>query len=172
MLSRWQPPGGPVGLSITCLNYKTGKEGNVFNPADEMLVRIRNNGDRPAYFELDFVRGDGMALIAQPVTVLESGQTFTYPKDRAGRNKEFLSINDTLGSDFYVLFASFEKFSGGVVLHNSNQRGTDRVIHRWHDRRAAKGALPDLKHLITKTISVLTVEKETLEVKTRPKPKK
>jgi hypothetical protein len=66
-----------------------------------------------------------------------------------------------------MLFACFERFPEGVVLRNSNQRGTDRVIHRWYDGRAAKGAPPDLKRLITKTIPVLAVEKGRQNTKKR-----
>jgi mono/diheme cytochrome c family protein len=170
LLGRWEPPAGPLGLAITALNHKTGKETTTFQPGDEMTLRVRNNGDRAVYFELVLIASDGYAAVTQPVRKLNPNETYNHPKDRLEKPKEFLTINQQLGTDSYILYASFSKFPGGTVLESKGRIrcGSNRVLHRWYDWPAKGSATPDLTRIVKKTVSVLAVEKQTLEVKTQP----
>ena len=116
-LPDYQPPLPPVDVRFTSLNFKTGKETNLFAPGDQLALEVKNNGNKEAFIELIGISVDGGMIIHQPPTPLGAGMTYQYPHDRPVKPRDSIAMGLPPGVDRYVLFAADGPFPAGVRLH-------------------------------------------------------
>ena len=161
-LPDYKPPVAdlPAKVTVKSLNYETKQETTTFAPGDKFALEIRNDGDHDIYFELIFAEMDGRMLIHQPRRKLEAGQTYHYPADRplepGATPRSFFTMQPPAAVDRYILFASDEEFSPGVLLKSTDPGVGDRVVHPFPDGRKDGGKPLDPSHMIKKTIPIRT----------------
>jgi hypothetical protein len=158
-LPDWPPAAGPLRLSFTAHDARTDENTPIFHPGDNVILRLSNGSEQPVFFELVYVGGDGSAGVREPPRRLEPAATYEYPRDRSRDKKPALTMNSTLGTELYILYASFEPFVGGTLLRNVSECGTDRVVHRWYDGPPRPGPVANPNRIVKKTLRLQVVEK-------------
>jgi mono/diheme cytochrome c family protein len=156
----WEGREAPARLQLpwSALNPESGEETTTFHPNKEkMVLRLKNNTGRAVHFELIQVDGKGSARICQPPRPLGPGKTYVYPKEDAAAA---LTASEFLGTDLFVLYASFDPLPAGVLLKSvrSIPCGTDRVVHRWYDWPPLGKPAPNLSGVLKTTLPIRTVE--------------
>ncbi len=148
-------------MTLKSLNYDTKQETTTFAPGDKFALEIKNEGDHDIYFELIFAQMDGRMLIHQPRRKLEAGQIYHYPADRplepGAAARTSFTMQMPAGVDRYILFASDEEFTPGVLLKPADAGVGDRVVHSFPVGRKDGSKPLDPSHVVKKTIVIKTV---------------
>lgn len=143
------------------VELKTNKANNVFQPGDDLVVKVVNRSSRDMYIELvgTSVRGRKVVL-APATTVVKAGQEYEWPP-----KGQAIKIQPQLGKEQITLFASPQRFAPGQILsvpkkeYEAGRIVLDRYVHPFYqaERDGQRYKLPYDPGLILKK----TIELET-----------
>jgi len=119
----YSPPGDHVEL-------KTNKANNLFQPGDELIIKVVNRSARDIYIELIATSVRGRKVVLVPAnTVVKAGQEYATAA---------FKIQPQLGKEQITLFASPQRIAPGQILsipqkdYDAGRVVVDRYVHPFY----------------------------------------